>query len=173
MAPRHWRIHLVLGLAMSGSLMAGCVTATAAAGPRQRLPRRPSRLGGVMATSTTSEATAPLGLDDGSLGSQAVRKACTLLTRREIATQLGGPVGPPTPTFPSCEWLVGKRSFLALTFEPGVAFSVATRWVSPLQSVPSLGSRALIANNRYLYFASQQRHLLLVVAEGGGLHESA
>jgi hypothetical protein len=159
---------------MSAALLAGCVTATAATRSRPQLPRRLSRLGPVIATTTTAKVTAQSRLDDGSFGSQAVRKACTLLTRREIAAQLGGPVGPPTPAFPSCEWLVGKRSFLALTFEPGVAFSVATRWVSPLQVVPGLGSRALIANNRYLYFGSKHATFSLLwqkVGDFTNLHE--
>ncbi|HXY46137.1 MAG TPA: DUF459 domain-containing protein, partial [Acidimicrobiales bacterium] len=91
-------------------------------------------------------------LDDGSLGSQATRLACTLLSRRQIAREFGGPVGPATPTYPYCQWLVGENSFLALAVEPHTSFNAATQYVDTLVTVNGLGQEAIIANNRYLYF---------------------
>jgi hypothetical protein len=77
-----------------------------------------------------------------------------MLTREQILVQFGGPVGLPTPTYPYCQWLVGSDSFLALAVEPGVSFQTATQYVDTLESVHGLGQRAVIANNRYLYFTS-------------------
>jgi lysophospholipase L1-like esterase len=94
-------------------------------------------------------------LTDGSLGNQATRIACKLLSRSQIAKQFGGPVGPATPTYPYCEWLVGKNSFLALAVEPHTSFNAATQYVATLQAVSGLGSQAIIANNRYLYFTER------------------
>jgi hypothetical protein len=118
-----------------------------AAKPRSRpAPDRPHPRGGPSARLSR--------LDDGSLGNRATRVACTLLSRAEIARQFGGPVGWPTPTYPDCEWLVGGDAFLALTVEPGVGFAAATRFVVPLEQVAGIGSAAMIANNRFLYFAA-------------------
>jgi len=78
--------------------------------------------------------------------------ACTLLTRTQIARQFGGPVGQGTPTFPYCQWLIGKDSWLALQVMPGLSFNRATQYVDTLVTVNGLGQRAIIANNRFLYF---------------------
>jgi lysophospholipase L1-like esterase len=94
----------------------------------------------------------PKRIDDGSLGAQAPRVACKLLTRTEIFKEFGGPVGPATPTFPYCQWLVGEDSLLALEVMPNVSFDTATQYVDTLVTVDGLGQRAIIANNRYLYF---------------------
>ncbi|MGD0592989.1 MAG: DUF459 domain-containing protein [Acidimicrobiales bacterium] len=107
------------------------VTSSTVARRRRRLPRR---------------------IDDGSLGSQATRIACTLLSRAQIAKQFGGPVGAPTPTYPYCQWLVGRNSFLALAVEPHTSFNTATQYVDTLVTVNGLGQEAIIANNRFLYF---------------------
>jgi hypothetical protein len=111
----------------------------------------------VTTTATTQpvrQAPRPTRLDDGSLGNRATRLACAMLSRRQILVQLGGPVGPPTPTYPYCQWLVGSDSFLALAVEPGVGFNTATQYVDTLETVHGLGQEAIIANNRYLYFTS-------------------
>ena len=71
----------------------------------------------------------------------------------EIARSFGGPVGAATPTYPYCQWLVGRNSFLALEVLPHIGFATATEYVSTLQSVTGLGVQAEIANNRYLYFS--------------------
>lgn len=109
-----------------------------------------------LATPTTTRPRPPRHprLYDGSLGNQATRLACTLLSQDEIRAQFGGPVGPPTPTYPYCQWLVGSTAFLALSVEPGVPFQAATQYVDTLQTVSGLGQKAIIANNRYLYFTA-------------------
>jgi len=104
---------------------------------------------------TTSPASPPRPsprLDDGSLGNRATRLACSLLGRAQIQGQFGGPVGPATPTYPYCQWLVGSDAFLALAVEPRTSFQDATQYVDTLESVTGLGQQAMIANNRYLYF---------------------
>jgi lysophospholipase L1-like esterase len=78
--------------------------------------------------------------------------ACTLLSRAQVGAEFGGPVGEPTPTYPYCQWLVGKNSFLALAVEPHTSFDTATQYVDTLVTVNGLGQQAIIANNRYLYF---------------------
>src|SRR5207247_1653865 len=50
------------------------------------------------------------GEADPTLGDPFVAKACGLLTAAEIQAQFGGPVGPPTPTWPYCQWIVGGGS---------------------------------------------------------------
>lgn len=90
--------------------------------------------------------------DDGSLGSQATRLACRLLTSAEVASQFGRPVGPATATWPYCQWLVGANAFVALDVLEHTSFASATRYVDTLQTVAGLGQQAIIANNRYLYF---------------------
>ncbi len=96
----------------------------------------------------------PPRLDDGSFGNRATRVACTLLARAQIQKQFGGPVGPATPTYPDCQWLVGSDAFLALGVEPGVSFQAATQYVATLETISGLGQAAIIANNRYLYFTA-------------------
>jgi uncharacterized protein len=93
-------------------------------------------------------------LDDGSLGDRATRLACSLLGRAQIRDEFGGPVGPATPTYPYCQWLVGSDAFLALSVEPRTSFQDATQYVTTLESVSGLGQQAMIANNRYLYFTA-------------------
>ncbi len=114
-------------------------------------------------------------LDDGSLGDQATRNACSLLSRAQIQGQFGGPVGPATPTYPYCQWLVGTDAFLALTVEPRTSFQTATQFVDALDTVSGLGQQAMIANNRYLYFtASGTTYWLLwqQVGDFSDLHAS-
>jgi lysophospholipase L1-like esterase len=120
----------------------GCVTSSTA----------PSGTTSAAATSTTRPPAVPTRLDDGSLGNRATRLACNLLSRAQIAAQFGGPVGDPTPTYPYCQWVVGRNSFLALAVEPRTSFDAATQYVSTLVPVHGLGRAAIIANNRYLYF---------------------
>ena len=103
-------------------------------------------------TTTTQPASRPR-IDDGSLGSQATRLACTLLSRAQIQGQFGGPVGRAIPTYPYCMWLVGTDAFLALAVEPRTSFQTATQYVDTLETVSGLGQEAMIANNRYLYFS--------------------
>jgi hypothetical protein len=93
-------------------------------------------------------------MDDGSLGNQATRVACRLLSRAQIRGQFGGPVSPATVTYPYCQWLVGGDAFLALALEPNTSFDTATQYVDTLETVTGLGQLAIIANNRYLYFTS-------------------
>jgi len=102
-------------------------------------------------TTTTQPASRPR-IDDGSLGSQATRLACTLLSRAQIQGQFGGSVGRAIPTYPYCMWLVGTDAFLALAVEPRTSFQTATQYVDTLETVSGLGQEAVIANNRYLYF---------------------
>jgi len=106
-------------------------------------------------------------VDDGSLGNRATREACTLLSRAQIAAQFGGPVGWPTPTYPNCTWLVGSDAFLALGVEPGVSFGEATRYVVPVKSVGGIGSAAMIANNRFLYFTVGKTSFSLLFQQVG------
>jgi len=114
----------------------------------------------VRSSTTTTTQSQPGGadravrFDDGSLGNQPTRVACRLLSRAQIEGQFGGPVGPPTPTYPYCQWLVGADSFLALAVEPGTSFDNATQFVNTLETVTGLGQQAIIANNRYLYFTA-------------------
>lgn len=133
-------------------LLAGCSSQPGAVPPKSSSPHPATTQ--VAATAPTSSVPPQPRVDDGSLGSQSVRKACSLLTGPEIKAQLGGPVGPATPAYPYCEWLVGKRSFLALDYEPGVPFSVSTHWTGTLQSVSGLGTQAVMGDNHYLYFSS-------------------
>ena len=109
----------------------------------------------------------PGRVDDGSLGDQATRAACTLLSRAQIAAQFGGPVGWPTPTYPDCTWLVGKDAFLSLAVEEGVSFGRATRFVVPLEHVGGIGSSAMIANNRFLYFSARGSSYWLLFQQVG------
>lgn len=104
-------------------------------------------------TTTAPRRRTPARLDDGSLGNRATRLACTLLSRSQIRREFGGPVGEPTPTYPYCQWLVGANAFLALAVEPRTSFDAATQYVDTLVNVRGLGSHAIIANNRYLYFS--------------------
>ena len=117
------------------------------------------------AVTTTSEESPPTTLpaprpsprprlDDGSLGSRATRLACSLLSRPQIQRQFGGPVGAATPTYPYCQWQVGTDAFLALAVEPRTPFQTATQYVQTLETVTGLGQKAMIANNRYLYFTA-------------------
>ncbi len=93
-------------------------------------------------------------IDDGSLGSQAARTACSLLEPSQISKEFGGPVGQATPTFPYCQWLIGKDSWLALEVMPHTTFNTATEYVDTLVTVRGLGQRAIIANNRFCYFTA-------------------
>jgi lysophospholipase L1-like esterase len=134
------------------------------------------------AVTTTSRATTssqpvpsrrrrPPRLDDGSLGNRATRLACTLLSRAEIRSRFGGPVGVATPTYPYCQWLVGSNAFLALAVEPGVSFNAATQYVDTLQTVTGLGQQAIIANNRYLYFTASGTSYWLLWQQVGDFTE--
>ena len=146
---------VVVGLAAS---LGGCRSAAAGkrATPTSSAPLVTTT---TALTTTTTELvtkrpTAPPRLDDGSLGNRATRVVCRLLSRAQIRSQFGGPVSPATPTYPYCQWLVGSNVFLALAVEPGTSFNAATQYVTTLETIPGLGQRAIIANNRYLYFTS-------------------
>ena len=110
-------------------------------------------------------------IDDGSLGNQATRLACKLLGTAQIRREFGGPVGRATPTYPYCQWLVGSDAFLALTVEPGVSFSSATQYVATLETIRGLGRRAIIANNRYLYFTASGTSYWLLWQQVGDFSE--
>jgi hypothetical protein len=105
--------------------------------------------------------------DPGALGAKAAWEACDLLARSQIRGQFGGPVGPAVPTYPYCSWLIGKNSFLALDVEPHTSFAAATRFVVKLASVSGVGSEAMIANNRYLYFSQGQTSYWLLWQQVG------
>ena len=94
-----------------------------------------------------------------------------MLSRAQIASQFGGPVGPPTPTYPYCQWLVGAHAFLALSVEPDTSFGVATQYVDTLETVTGLGQQAIIANNRYLYFTSSGTSYWLLWQQVGDFSE--
>ena len=101
-----------------GTVSLRCSSAGAGAGAGCVTPSTSSATTSTGATSTTVARRRPARVDDGSLGNRATRLACTLLSRAEIAKEFGGPVGEPTPTYPYCQWLVGKNSFVALDVEP-------------------------------------------------------
>jgi hypothetical protein len=134
----------------------GHLTSTSSA---RRPPRHKAR--------RASHAKAAARFDDGSLGDRSTRVACTLLTRAQIASQFGGPVGVATPTYPYCQWLVGSGGFFALAVEPGVSFAEATSFVVPVETLSGIGSAAMIANNRYLYFASGDTSYWLLYQQVG------
>jgi hypothetical protein len=169
----------LLAVAAAG-LLAGCTGQRAAQPPRPTAPASPTSTTSsnpppstTTTTSTIAESVTPPRVD-GSLGSQAVRKACTLLTRAEIAAEFGGPVGPSTPAYPYCEWLVGKDAFLALDYEPGVSYATLTQWTGMLEKVRGVGDDAMIGDNRYLYFTSGRNSFWLLWQQVGdftGIHE--
>jgi lysophospholipase L1-like esterase len=121
--------------------------------------------------STTTQPPAPPRVDDGSLGNQATRVACRLLSRAQIRSQFGGPVSPATPTYPYCQWLVGVDAFLALSVEPGTSFDTATQYVDTLETITDLGQQAIIANNRYLYFTASGTSYWLLWQQVGDFSE--
>jgi hypothetical protein len=143
--------HVAL-LAAGAAVLAGCSAAPIATPPR--------------ATTTTAKTVVtrhrhghptprphPPGPPPGALGSRPAWEACDLLSRAQIRAQFGGRVGQPTPVYPYCQWLIGSDAFLALEIEPHTSFATATQYVAPLEQISGLGSKAMIANNRYLYFA--------------------
>lgn len=103
----------------------------------------------------------------GALGVKAAWEACDLLTRAQIARQFGGPVGPGVPTYPYCSWTVGKNAFVALDMERETTFGRATRFVAKLESVPGVGTAAIIGNNRYLYFSERRTSYWLLWQQAG------
>ena len=124
-------------------------------------------------TTTTTQARRATRsrLDDGSLGDQATRLACRLLSRAQIKSQFGGPVSIATPTYPYCQWLVGSDAFLALAVEPHTSFATATQYVDTLQTIDGLGQEAIIANNRYLYFTDSSTSYWLLWQQVGDFSE--
>lgn len=171
----------VAALALAAATLAGCSSGAAAGGPPPSTshlaathhPPNPS----ATPTTTAHHARPPKPkprpprpaprLDDGSLGDRATRLACTLLSRAQIGRQFGGPVGAATPTYPYCQWLVGSDAFLALQVEPGVGFGAATSFVAPLRTLHGIGSAAMIANNRYLYFSARGASYWLLFQQVG------
>ncbi|MGH9172632.1 MAG: DUF459 domain-containing protein [Acidimicrobiales bacterium] len=105
-------------------------------------------------TTTTTTAPAPPRLDDGSLGDQAPRIACTLLSASQIQKVFHAPVPAGVPVYPYCQWLVGRSTWLALEVEPDTPFNVATAYVATMQTIPGLGQEAIVANDHVLYFTS-------------------
>lgn len=178
-----WRRAAALALtatATAAAALAGCTSGPAANRPTTSTSHLASSHPGRNPPTTTTTAPHPRRqhppkpappaaprIDDGSLGDRATRLACTLLSRAQIARQLGGPVGVATPTFPYCQWLVGKDAFLALEVEPGVGFGTATRFVAPLRRLSGIGSAAMIANNRYLYFSARGASYWLLFQQVG------
>jgi lysophospholipase L1-like esterase len=131
-----------------------------------------------LAVTTTSARPSPPSppppaprLDDGSLGNEATRVACRLLSRAQIKSQFGGPVSPATPTYPYCQWLIGLDAFLALEVEPDTSFNTATQYVATLETVSGVGQQAIIANNRYLYFTSAATSYWLLYQQVGDFSE--
>jgi hypothetical protein len=158
--PRARRNRRAIAAAIAVAVVLGGCAAAAS-------PKGPTSTTGSSAVTTTSAASVPSTqaappprrkqrprIDDGSLGNQATRLACTLLDRAQIRAQFGGPVGFATPTYPYCQWLVGPDAFLALAVEPNVSFQNATQYVDTLETVKGLGQSAIIANTRYLYFTA-------------------
>jgi hypothetical protein len=168
-----------VALALAATALAGCTSSAAASHPTTSTSHLASSHPGHKSTTTTTTTAphhrrqhkppppAPPRIDDGSLGDRATRLACTLLSRAQIAGQLGGPVGTATPTYPYCQWLVGKDAFLALEVEPGVGFGTATRFVAPLRTLKGIGGAAMIANNRYLYFSARGTSYWLLFQQVG------
>jgi lysophospholipase L1-like esterase len=154
---------IVAILALAGGIVADAVSSGSGGGVSLRCTAGEAGVECVTSSTAASGTTStgvtsttrprpPKRLDDGSLGNRATRLACTLLSRAQIAAQFGGPVGGATPTYPYCQWLVGRNSSLALAVEPRTSFDAATQYVSTLVAVHGLGRAAIIANNRYLYF---------------------
>ena len=166
--------------------LAGCATTAA--------PAPPPRTQGSSAASTTSTAAPTTGpgpttpttspsiktrpaaprVDDGSLGSRPTRIACKLLDRAQIQGQFGAAVGLPTPTYPYCQWLVGKDAFLALAVFPHMPYAADVQWVTPLVTINGLGQSAMIGNNRYLYFYARGTSYYLLyqkVGDFSGLYQ--
>lgn len=157
---RVWRIALTI---VAAGAIAGCqavasqnrhVTTSTSATTTTRGPAITTTSEPPPTTLPASRPRPSLRLDDGSLGNRATRLACSLLGRAQIHDEFGGPVGPATPAYPYCQWLVGSDAFLALSVEPRTSFQDATQYVTTLESVRGLGQQAMVANNRYLYFTA-------------------
>ncbi|HEV8065148.1 MAG TPA: hypothetical protein VGP46_09965 [Acidimicrobiales bacterium] len=105
-------------------------------------------------TPTTTSLPSSPRMDDGSLGYQAPRVACTLLDTAEISRVFRAPVQPGVAVYPYCQWLIGQSTWLALQVERGVSFNAATPYVATIESIRGLGQRAIVANDHVLYFTA-------------------
>lgn len=143
---------LAITLTVSVALLAAFALGLIELRPGARAPKRTPRPPLVPATRVVKSAGQQRRAGDGSLGDEATRLACRLLTRKDIARQFRTSIGPATPAFPYCQWLVGQDSFVGLEVMPHESFQAATRFVAPLLTVAGIGSEAMIANNRDLYF---------------------
>lgn len=114
----------------------------------------PSEAAVTSAPTSTGEVVAATeaALPDGSLGARNVRLACTLLTKREIKAQFGGPVGKPTPVWPYCQWTIGRDAWLALWVGPKTSIERMRERSYVLEDVGGLGDDAFFGTDRYLYF---------------------
>jgi hypothetical protein len=180
-----FRARSLAAIVIAGALVAGCASTSGPSDPSTGVG--PTRGSATTTTTTGVGTTAPAGttaprsrghrharstrIDDGSLGNQATRMACTLLSRDEIRAQFGGAVGVPTPTYPYCQWLVGTSAFLGLAVEPGVPFRTATEYVSSLEAVKGVGQAAMIGNNRFLYFSAAGTSYWLLWQQVGDFSE--
>jgi len=176
------RIGIVIAIMLAGGAAAvTALSSTSAAGNVRHCHDAPASCSAASSTAPSSSVVSstlanpdprprprrPRRIDDGSLGAQATRVACTLLTRSQIFKEFGGPVGQATPTFPYCQWLVGQDSFLALEVMPHVSFDTATQYVDTLETVNGLGQEAIIANTRYLYFTQGSTSYWLLLQTPG------
>lgn len=163
---------VALCIAMAAAVLGGCSRARPDKPPAPSKSTSTTRQTTTTAatTSTTETTVSPVTsprIDDGSLGSQASRAACTLLSQAEIRSQFGGPVGAATPANPYCEWLVGHDAFLALDYLPNVPFAEMTRFTGSLVTLRHLGTRAEIGDNRYLYLSDGRNSFWLLWQEVG------
>lgn len=100
-------------------------------------------------STTVSE---PRSRPDGSLGAKNVRLACTLLEKSEIKAQFGAPVGRPTPTWPYCQWTIGRDAWVAVWVAPKTSIQKTRDRSYVLEDVGGLGDDAFFGTDRYLYF---------------------
>lgn len=155
---------LVILLALAGggagaalALSGGSGKSASAAPPSEPAATAPdasAQPGSATAQPGTAAATQPErgARPDGSLGAKNVRLACTLLEKSEIKAQFGGPVGPPTPMWPYCQWTIGRDAWVAVWVGPKTSIE-KTRGRSYVEKdVPGLGDDAFFGTDRYLYF---------------------
>ncbi len=89
----------------------------------------------------------------GALGNIATSRACTLLTRPQIANAFDRPqVSHPFATYPFCQWFIGRDTYLALGIRPATPIADVRRATSVVEEAPGLAADAFFGSDRYLYF---------------------
>ena len=89
----------------------------------------------------------------GALGNVATSRACTLLTRPQIATAFDRPqVSHPFATYPFCQWFIGRDTYLALGIRPATSIAAVRQATSVVEEAPGLAADAFFGSDRYLYF---------------------